>query len=83
MVIHIQTEVDDKTYKMLTRIASLKGKSLKEIVRDAISKYIEDNREELEKVTREDTIWKAVGVFEVESDASERDDWGCVDWQSE
>jgi len=83
MVMHIQTEVDDKTYKMLKRIALLRGKSLKEVVREAISKYIEDSKKEMEKATRGNSIWKAVGVFEVESDASERDDWGCVDWQSE
>ncbi len=83
MVIHIQTEVDDKTYRMLKKIALLRGKSLKEIVREAVSKYVEESKKDIEKATKEDSIWKAVGVFEVESDASEKDDWGCVDWQSE
>ena len=26
---------------------------------------------------KKDTIWKAVGVFEVEIDASEKDEWGA------
>ena len=79
MVTHVQTEVDEETYNMLKRIALLKGKSLKEIVREAIENYIKENRESIESTIRKDSIWKAVGVFEVEEDASERDDWGIAD----
>jgi len=79
MVTHVQTEIDEETYNMLKRIALLKGKSLKEIVREAIENYIKENRESIESTIRKDSIWKAVGVFEVEEDASERDDWGIAD----
>jgi hypothetical protein len=83
MVTHVQTEVDEETYNMLKRIALLKGKSLKEIVREAIDRYVKESRKDVESAIKRDSIWKAVGVFEVERDASEKDEWESANWQSE
>ena len=83
MVMHVQTELDEGLYKELKKIAIMRRKSLKEVVREAIARYVAENKREVEDRIEKDSIWKAVGVFEAEEDTSERDDWGCVDWQSE
>ncbi|MHA1608313.1 MAG: hypothetical protein ACTSWP_12420 [Candidatus Freyarchaeota archaeon] len=80
--VYVQTYVDEATYRALKSIALADGRSIR-VVRKAIEKYVEDNRGRVEEAVRSDPIWKAVGVIEVEEDASEKDDWSCLEWQPE
>ncbi|MPW39967.1 ribbon-helix-helix protein, CopG family [Thermococcus sp. 101 C5] len=83
MGIHVQTEVDDETHEVLKMLAILRGKSLKEIAREALEEYAKKHKKEVEKLIQKDPIWDTIGVLELEEDASEREDWGTVEWQSE
>jgi len=83
MGIHVQTEVDDETHEVLKMLAILRDKSLKEIAREALEKYAKEHKKEVEKLIQKDPIWNTIGVLELEEDASEREDWGTVEWQSE
>jgi phage terminase small subunit len=83
MGIHVQTEVDDETHEVLKMLAILRDKSLKEIAREALEEYAKKHKKEVEKLIQKDPIWDTIGVLELEEDASEREDWGTVEWQSE
>lgn len=80
---HVQTEVNGETHEVLKMLAILRGKSLKEIAREALEEYAKKHKKEVEKLIQEDPIWDTIGVLELEEDASEREDWGTVEWQSE
>jgi len=80
---HVQTEVNGETHDVLKMLAILRGKSLKEIAREALEEYAKKHKKEVEKLIQEDSIWDTIGVLELEEDASEREDWGTVEWQSE
>ena len=80
---HIQTEVDKETHNVLKMLAMLTGRSLKEIAREALTKYALENKRKVEEALKNDPVWKTIGVLELEEDASERDDWGIVEWRSQ
>lgn len=80
---HVQTEVNSETHDILKMLAILRRKSLKEIAREALEEYAKKHKKELEDLIQKDPIWGTIGVLELEEDASEREDWGTVEWQSE
>ncbi|QDA32370.1 hypothetical protein FH039_05890 [Thermococcus indicus] len=80
---HVQTEIDESLYLMLKMIAIRKREPLKEVLREAIERYIEAEENTLTKNLKSDPIWKLVGRGELEENASESEGWGTVEWESE
>lgn len=69
---NIQTKVDKALYARLKHLAEVEGKSIKEIVKRAISEHLQKHEGELKK----DSLFKLVGSFETkEKNWSERKDW--------
>ena len=80
---HVQTELDEELYNMLRLISLREGKSLKEVLREAVEAYVEINEEKIRKEGENDPIWKAFGVVELKGrKTSHDDDWGVVEWRS-
>ncbi|NJE60979.1 hypothetical protein [Thermococcus sp. 21S7] len=80
---HVQTEIDENLYLMLKMIAIRKGEPLKNILREAIERYVESEEKNLRENLKTDPIWKLVGAGELEENASESEDWGIVEWGDE
>jgi len=69
---NIQTKVEGELYTRLRHLSELEGKTIKDIVREAISEYLQ--RHEGRK--KDDPLFKLVGSFETtKGDWSERKDW--------
>ena len=80
----VQTEVDMDVYKTLKAVASIEKKSLKEVLREILRDYAEKKKKKLLEEVENDPIWEAVGLLDIDDEsASERDDWGVPEWQSE
>jgi len=80
----VQTEVDMEVYRTLKVVASIEKKSLKEVVREILKDYAEKRKKKILEEVENDPIWEAVGLLEMDDEnASERDDWGVPEWQSE
>lgn len=74
---HIQAEIDERLYLMLKSISIRTGKPLKELLQEAIEKYVEIEEKELKQKAKNDPIWKIVGKGgELEENASEDEEWG-------
>ncbi len=69
---HVQTDVDYELHAKLISICKMKGKKLKDVVREAIREYVKKFEEEVER----DSFFKIIGSFETkEGNWSERKDW--------
>jgi metal-responsive CopG/Arc/MetJ family transcriptional regulator len=69
---NIQTKVEEALYTRLRHLSEVQGKTIKEMVREAISEYLEHH----ESKKKNDTLFKLVGSFETkEGNWSERKDW--------
>jgi len=80
----VQTEVDMEVYRTLKAVASIEKKPLKEVVREILKDYAEKRKKKILEEVENDPIWEAVGLLEMDDEnASERDDWGVPEWQSE
>ncbi|WP_297548130.1 hypothetical protein [Thermococcus sp.] len=80
----VQTEVEMDVYKTLKAVASIEKKSLKEVLREILRDYAEKKKKKLLEEVENDPIWEAVGLLDIaDENASERDDWGVPEWQSE
>lgn len=80
----VQTEVEMDVYKTLKAVASIEKKSLKEVLREILRDYAEKKKKKLLEEVENDPIWEAVGLLDIDDEnASERDDWGVPEWQSE
>ncbi|WCN27256.1 hypothetical protein [Thermococcus kodakarensis] len=76
---HIQAEIDERLYLMLKSISIRTGKPLKELLQEAIEKYVEIEEKELKQKAKNDPIWKIVGKGELEENASEDEEWGLTE----
>lgn len=69
---NIQTKIDKALYARLKHLTEIEGLSIKEIVKRAITEYLQRREGEVKK----DPIFNLVGSFETrEGNWSERKDW--------
>ncbi|WP_054839987.1 hypothetical protein [Thermococcus sp. JCM 11816] len=63
---HIQAEIDERLYLMLKSISIRTGKPLKELLQEAIEKYVEIEEKELKQKAKNDphleNRWKGGGA---------------------
>ena len=72
-----------ETYEILKMLAIKKRIPLKAVLRDILTEYAKKLKEDIEKEIYKDPIWKGIGLLDIEdTKASERDDWGVVEWRS-
>lgn len=68
---HVQTELPDGVYEGLSRVARRKGRSLKEVTREAIESYVQAAED-----PAQDPLLDFIGRGSLEDeDWSERKDW--------
>ncbi|CUX76838.1 hypothetical protein CHITON_0059 [Thermococcus chitonophagus] len=65
---------------MLRIIALRKRMSLKEVMREALKRYVELESEKLEDDIKKDPIWKIIGKGKLDPHASQDETWGLVEW---